>query len=140
MLSVGNGNGFGPIPPLSFQNVMQGQSTNPSLMFSTPSSTQGQTLPKASLLPPIYSPQSVNPPMTQMYLSQLLNLSYFPPNRELFLNMRRPSMAPAPQYPNTQQPSRTTSSSEDEEDSTHMAQDISRQTVKGMNRGEKTQD
>ena len=73
-----------------------------------------------------------------MYLSQPLNLSYFPPNREQFLNMRRPSMAPAPQHPNTQQPSRTTSASEDEEESTYMAQDIRWQTVKGMKRKKNT--
>lgn len=103
-------------------------------MFPTPPNTQGETLSKANLLPQMYSPQSVNPPTTQMYLSRPLNLFYFPPNREQFLNMRRPSMAPAPQHPNTQQPLRTTSASEDEEDGTHIAQDIPWQTVKGMKR------
>jgi len=41
-------------------------------------------------------------------------------------------MAPAPQHANTRQHSRTTSASEIEEDSTHMAQGIPWQTVKGM--------
>ena len=129
MLSVGNGPSFGPIPPLPFQHGMQGQSSNHSQMFPTPTDTQGQTLLTANLFPPMYSPQLVNPSMTQMYSSQPLNLSYFPPNQEKFLNMRRPSTAPGPQHPNTQQRSRTTSASEDEEDSTHMAQDIPWQTL-----------
>jgi hypothetical protein len=113
---------------------MQGQSSNHSQMFPTPTDSQGQTLPKANLLPPVYSSQLVNPSMIQMYPSQPLNLSYFPPNQEQFLNMRRPSMAPAPQHPNTQQTSWMTPAGADEEDSTHMAQDILWQTVKGVKR------
>jgi hypothetical protein len=43
-------------------------------------------------------------------------------------------MAPAPHQTYNQQTSRMTSTSEDEEDSMHMAQEIPRQTVKGMKR------
>jgi hypothetical protein len=43
-------------------------------------------------------------------------------------------MAPVPQQTYNQQTSRTTSTSEDEEDSTQMAQEIPWQTVKGMKR------
>jgi len=52
-------------------------------------------------------------------------------------------MVPAPEHPNTQQPSWMTSASEDEEDITHIAQDILWQTVNGMKRkkqGEKNID
>ena len=104
MLSVGNEPGFGPIPPLHLQHGMQDQSSNHSQMFPTSTDTQGQTLSNANLLPPLYSSQPVNQPMLQMYLSQPFNLSYFPPNQEQFLNMRRPSMAPAPQQPYNHQP------------------------------------
>ena len=48
--------------------------------------------------------------------------------------MRRQFMAPAPQQPYNHRTSRTTSTSEDEEDSSHMVQDIPWQTVKGMKR------
>ena len=103
-------------------SVCKGQSSNLSQMFLTPTDIQGQTLPNTSQMPPLYPSQSVNHSMPQMYLSQPLNLSYFPPNQEQFLNMRRPSMAPVPHQTCNQQTSRTTSTSEDEEDSTDMAQ------------------
>ena len=138
MLSVGNGPGFGPLPPLPLPNGMQGPSSNHSQMFPTSTNTMFHTLPNAKLLPPLYSSQSVNQPMPQIYRSQPFNLSYFPPNQEQSLNTRRPSIAPAPQQPyTTHQTSRMTSTSEDEEDSPHMAQEIPWQTVKGNKRGEK---
>jgi hypothetical protein len=75
-------------------------------------------------LPPMYSSQPVTQPVPQMYLSQPLILSHFPPDQEQFLNMQRPSMAPVPQQTCNQHTSRLTSTSEDEQDRTHMVQDV----------------
>jgi len=132
MSSVGNGPGFGPTQPLPSQHGMQCQSSNYSQIYLTPTDIHGQTLPTTNLLPPMYPSQPANQLMPQMYLSQPLNLSYFPPNQEQFPNMWRPPMAPVPYQTYNQQNPRMTSTSEDEEDSTHIAQEIPWQTVKGM--------
>jgi hypothetical protein len=88
MLPMGKGPGFGPFPPHPLHHGTQGQSTNPSQMYPTQFDAQGHTLPHANHMPAMYSPQPANPPLTQMYLSQPTNLSYFPPNQEQYLNMR----------------------------------------------------
>jgi hypothetical protein len=119
---------------------MQDQSTNPSQMYLSQTDTQGHTLPHANHMPPMYSPQPANPPLTQIYLSQPTNLSYFPRNQEQYLDMRRPTTSLAQQQSYNLHISRSISTSEDEEDDTHMDQEIPWQTVKGTKRKkEKTQ-
>ena len=120
MLPVGNGPSFGPIPPLSFPKPINKSIANVSYTtrYTGSNLTQSQ-----SVATNVFITISEPTDDSNVSLSQPLNLSYFPPNQEQFLNMQRPSMAPAPQHANTQ-PSRTTSASEDEEESTCMAQDI----------------